>query len=512
MNIIGIDLGTTFCAISKINAAGQPEIIPFSNGDRLLASCILYMKDGKKYFGQTAINQMNLNPSGYVELIKRFMGEDYYPFLVNGEKKTPVDLTADLLSYIKKDFEDRYGKIDKVVITAPAYFDDKRVNATLKAAKKAGLNSEVLLQEPTSAGLYYANQFPSIEGKVLIFDLGGGTFDVSLLNIKRAYESINIEVITIGGDHALGGKDFDRAIFNYVNEKYKEEWGHPIVDQSNEIGLNGERRLTVDEYELMRYIDTRIKQSLSDLEEIDGKFDGKDGRIRLKLTRKDFETMIFSYIQKIKLCVEGLLDNKNISPSDVDHIILVGGSSRIKYFEDYLTSVFNKIPKRLGNLDEAVALGAALQCAILGTDGGRIKTIGGEPIPQDILKTAASNVLQDVCSHSFGTIANDNNGISTNYIVIPKDTKIPCSKTSKFSLTRDGQDSVNEIITQGESSNPDEVRVVHSLNWEIGKRGKKGDEVITTYSYDRNKKMHCTFSFPLTGKTVEIDLDTGKEI
>ena len=255
-NIVGIDLGTTFSAISKINSLGRPEISPDLEGSRITASAIFFDKSGKTIVGEMAKNAAGTAPERYAEIFKRDMGEPYYrgadgePREINGKKWSPVELSGILLSKIKADFEKMHGPIDYAVITVPAYFDEKRRKATMDAAKLAKLNITNIINEPTAAGLYYATQ-QNVLGETIVFDLGGGTFDVTLLTIEKENQSnVKVEIKTSFGDHQLGGKDFDKSIVSEIVKQYKDKYDYEVRDNSGEY------------FELMEHAET-IKKDLS---------------------------------------------------------------------------------------------------------------------------------------------------------------------------------------------------------------------------------------------------------
>ena len=222
-NVVGIDLGTTYSAISRINQYGAPEIVTVGDqNERMIASILYFGSDKTTYVGKSAVDRLKLemDQSKLVKLVKRFMGEDYYPFEIEDKKWTPSELSGILLAKMKEDFEEQYGKIDKCIITVPAYFDEKRRQATMQAGKLAGLPVIGIVNEPTAAALLYAKEF-KVKGISLVFDLGGGTFDVTLLKIKYP----NIEVLSSEGDRDLGGARFDEMIKKFGEEKLgKEFW------------------------------------------------------------------------------------------------------------------------------------------------------------------------------------------------------------------------------------------------------------------------------------------------
>lgn len=483
MNIVGIDLGTTFCAISQIGDNGKSEIVSFSNGDRLLPSSVMIL-DNDVLVGKPAQEEYANAPGRYFELFKRYMGDEYFPQELNGEKVKPSYLSSLLLKYIKEDYEHRYEKIDKCIVTVPAYFDEVRRSATLEAIRLAGLPEDTgLLNEPTAAGLYYASRFEEIKGKSLIFDLGGGTFDVSILDIVRNNGNIDVNVISSQGDHELGGKDFDKAILEYLNEKFSAAVSDDAFYDKNTYL---EQLMTVEEH---------VKKKLSEKEEVSPRFFGVNGAIfKESINRETFESLIDSEIQKVKMLVEGLLSESNIDPSSIENILLVGGSSRIPYFQKYLTNLFNKEPKMLGNVDESVALGAAISAMLRAG-----------------VSTSENIKLQDVCNHSYGTFVFDPLINKTfNDIIIPKNSSIPITIKKVYGVQRDGQTAIDASVTQGESSDKDEVNILQDVMIDLsGLDTKEGEEIVVEFSYDVNQTMKCVFTHSKSGKKIEVNLHTS---
>ena len=484
MNIVGIDLGTTFSAISQIGDNGKSEIVPFSNGDRLIASAVMIF-DNEVLVGKKAQDKYAENPDKYFELFKRYMGEEFFPKELNGEKVTPAYLSSLLLKHIREDYENRYGKIDKCIVTVPAYFDETRRNATLEAIRLSGLPSDTgLLNEPTAAGLYYATKFNEISGKTLIFDLGGGTFDVTILNVDRDGQKVDVNVISSQGDHELGGKDFDKAILEYLKEKFSESTSDDVL---------------YDEFSYLEQLmeaENTIKKALSENENVSPRFFGKNGGLyKAEFSRSLFENLIDNEIQKVKMLVEGLLAENEIEPTSINHILLVGGSSRIPFFQKYLKELFGKEPKMLGNVDESVALGASISAMI-----------------RSGINLGDNVTLQDVCNHSYGTFVFDplQNKIF-NDIIIPKNSSIPLTKSKVYGLQRDAQTAIDASVTQGESSEKDEVNILSDGTIDLtGIDTKEGDEVLVEYSYDINQTMKCVFTHKKSGKKIEVNLHTNQ--
>ncbi len=490
-NICGIDLGTTYSAISKLNSVGKPEIAPNGDGSRMIPS-VIYFDDSKTWVGEIARNMSEIDHTRYVEIVKRYMGDEYYPHLVQNKRWTPEDLSAIILSKIKLDFENQYGKIDSCVITVPAYFDEVRRGATMNAAKKAGLNIIGIVNEPTAAGLFYATQF-NISGKTVVFDLGGGTFDVTLLDVKTTSSAEkDIEIITSVGDHELGGKDFDIEIANFINEKYKEKFNTLYSE-------------TPEQYNHLLKVSELLKKDLSKLDIVKTSISGNKGTLTLEISRIEFEAMIAKYFAKIEMLIESALIEGNIQASDVKQVILVGGSSRLPLVEKSLKKIFFKSPMRVGNMDESVSLGATIYAAL--------QTLNSDDALLDSkAKTEIGGIaLTDVCNHSYGTLSvSYDEDIEKerleNTILIPKNTKLPYSITKTFYTISEGQTKIDISITQGESSYPDEVNILKQFEMSLPPNRPSSQPVEITYSYDRNQRMRCLFKDLNSGRSEVVEI------
>ena len=488
--IVGIDLGTTFSAISQLNHSGKPEIAPLSDGERIIASA-LYFDEDKTLVGEIAQNKAQIDSNRYADFVKRYMGEEYYPHKVNGRQFTPSELSSIILGKIKHDFEQMNGPIESAVITVPAYFDEARRQATMDAAVLAKIPLEGIINEPTAAGLYYASLF-NIEGKTLVFDLGGGTFDVTMLDIFKKNGQIQVEIITSQGDHLLGGKDFDFEIAKDIDEQFEAKFGV-------KYSTTPEKKYSlVSEAEI-------IKKELSKVDEVTRVIYSENGSVQYHLDRARFESLIAPFFAKIEMLIENVIEDSGIR--QIDQILLVGGSSRMPLVEKTLQSMFSITPLKVGNLDESVSLGAAIYCGLQNLEKNAAS------LNQESREELSKLSLTDVANHSYGTIAlahSEEYGepIQQNSFIIPKDTKLPAEITETFYTLVKNQTELKMTVTQGESKDPFGVNILVEKIMELPDGRPAHQPIEITYSYDKNQRMKCVFYDVNANIREVIELDT----
>jgi molecular chaperone DnaK len=412
--ILGIDLGTTNSAFAVMEG-GDPEIIVNSEGDRTTPSVVAF-DDGERLIGKPAKNQAVQNPEQTVESIKRHMGEDGYTVELEGEEYTPEQVSAMILQKIKRDAEEYLGDdVEKAVITVPAYFNDRQRQATKDAGEIAGFEVERIINEPTAASMAYGLDDES-DQTVLVYDLGGGTFDVSILELGGGV----YEVVATNGDNDLGGDDWDDAIVQWLADEFEAEHG---VDLREDRQALQRLKDAAEEAKIELSSRKETKINLPFIASTDS------GALNLEesLTRATFESLTSDLVERTVGPTEQALSDADLSKSDIDEVILVGGSTRMPQVQEQVEEMTGQSPKKNVNPDEAVALGAAIQGGVLSGDVDDI-------------------VLLDVTPLSLGIEVKG--GLFER--LIEKNTTIPTEESKVFTTAADNQTSVQIRVFQGE--------------------------------------------------------------
>jgi molecular chaperone DnaK len=413
--IIGIDLGTTNSEVAVMEA-GKPTIIKSSEGNTFFPSVVAFTKDGELLVGEPAKRQAVTNPEGTVHRVKRKMGSGEKVTL-HKKKYSPEQISAYILQKIKKDAEEYIGEpVSEAVITVPAYFNDDQRQSTKDAGKIAGLTVKRIINEPTAAALAYGLDKEG-DHTIAVYDFGGGTFDITLMEVGDGV----FEVLSTNGDTKLGGSDMDQALVDYLAKEFKKQHGVDIKDDMKAL----QRLLEAAEdakKELSSKVQTDINLPYLTV------VDNEPKHLEMKITRAKFEEIIGPLVDRTeKPCKQALKDAK-LKPSDIDHIVLVGGTTRIPYVQQQVEKIFGRKPKRNVDPMECVAIGAAIQGGVLSGD-----------VEQDI-------VLLDVTplTLSIETLG----GVATE--LINRNTTVPTKKSKIFSTAADNQTSVEIHVLQGE--------------------------------------------------------------
>ena len=496
-NIAGIDLGTTFSALAILNAIGKPEIVPNADGERLMPSAIFFDEEDSNIIriGIEAINSRYLNAARAVRWIKRSMGDMNYRKNVDGRDWAPVELSGLILKKLKQDCSAEHGEIRDAVISVPAHFDEVRRKATMDAGTMAGLNVIGIVNEPVAAALYYATT-REVAGRVLVYDLGGGTFDVTIMDVRGH----QMDIICSQGDHALGGVDFDRKILEMLEESYRDKFGSELINSDED------RAKYEDEAE-------DIKKTLSRRRAAKKMLYGPAGSKKVEITREMFEDTISSLIARVDILLEVALEEAGVKASGIDKVLLVGGSTRIPLVQKRLEKMFGFPPEMTVNVDECVTLGAALHAGL---------TMLREK-PDMVSAGIASGVqdihLKDVCNHSYGTICapidkETGRRVIENRIILKKNTPLPCESAQMFYTMSEGQTEVEVNITQGEDTDVKYVNKIATHKFKLPPGRPAKCPIKVAYSYDVNQRMHCKFEDLESQRVLEVDfcLDQNGEV
>ena len=413
--IIGIDLGTTNSAVAVMEG-GEPTIIANVEGNRTTPSVVAFTKNGERLVGETAKRQAITNAARTITSIKREMGTDY-KVKIDDKEYSPEEISAMILQKIKSDVESYLGEtVSEAVITVPAYFTDSQRQATKDAGKIAGLDVKRIINEPTAAALAYGMDKDTEQHKIMVFDLGGGTFDVSILEIGDGV----FEVLSTRGNNRLGGDDFDEVLMNYMISEFKKENG---IDLSKDV--TAMQRLKDAAEKAKKELSTTMTTNVN-LPFITA-VDGAPVHLNMDIKRAKFEELASDLIDKTLVPVREALNDAGLTASEIDKVLLVGGSTRIPAVQEAVKKLIGKEPQKDINPDECVAIGAAIQGGVL---TGEVKDL----------------LLLDVTPLSLGI--ETMGGVMTR--LIERNTTIPAKKSQIFSTAADGQTAVDIHVLQGE--------------------------------------------------------------
>lgn len=466
--IVGIDLGTTNSLVACFKD-GKPEIIPNRLGRRLTPSVVSVDGEGNVYVGETARERMSLYPDSVAMAFKRSMGTER-KYTLSGRQFLPEELSSFVLRSLKEDAESYLGEpVTEAVISVPAYFDDKRRKATKRAGELAGLKVERMISEPTAAAVAYGLYDKERDTRFLVFDLGGGTFDVSILEL---YHNI-LEVRAVAGDNYLGGEDFTEVLAKLFLQK-KE--------------LSVQKLSEKEQVRLYRQAE-KAKCELGGSDKVLITLLRGEEELSAEITYKEFEDGCEELLQKIRGPVKKSLADAGLKLNDIDEVLLIGGATRLDIVRDFLIRLFRKFPDTNMNPDEAVALGAAVQGAM-----------------KERNKAVKEVILTDVCSFTLGTevvVEYDEDRFEDGRFcpIIERNTVIPASHTERLYTARDNQDKVRVRVLQGESRFARNNLYLGELLIDVPK-GPKGQEAVdVTYTYDINSLLEVAVTVVSTGKS-----------
>lgn len=498
--VIGIDLGTTNSVVAVMEG-GEAKVITNLEGNRITPSVIAFTDKGETLVGEPAKRQAVTNPHNTIYSIKRFMGrrhkevaaeekivpyevtggaEDYVKVRVNDKDFTPPEISAKVLLKLKEAAESYLGhKVNKAVVTVPAYFNDAQRQATKDAGQIAGLEVERIINEPTAAALAYGLEKKKDE-KIAVFDLGGGTFDVSILEVDAEL----VQVLSTNGDTHLGGDDFDEVLIDHIADKFQQDEGVDL--RKDPMAL-----------QRLREAAEKAKKELSSSQSTDINLPfitmqgGSPKHLQVSISRSEFERLVDHLVERCRKPVMDALKDADLNPSQIDEVVLVGGSTRIPKVQELVRKIFGKDPHKGVNPDEVVAVGAAIQGAI----------IAGQGEYKDIL-------LLDVTPLSLGI--ETEGGVMTK--LIERNTTIPFEKKETFSTAADGQTAVTVRVFQGERPMAGDNRLLGEFNLDgipPAPRGVPQIEVI--FDIDKNGILSVSAKDKATGKeqTVKIDNSSG---
>jgi molecular chaperone DnaK len=495
---VGIDLGTTFSAVAHIDSYGKPQIIPNAESERITPSVILF-EGGKAIIGTLAKNNSVAEPEQIVDFVKREMGKPKEQFQreIDGKTYSAEELSALILKKLKSDAE-KYLKepVTDAVITVPAYFNDAERTATITAGQLAGLNVLQIINEPTAAALAYGLDKLDQDQTVFVFDLGGGTFDVTIMRI----EGQTIRMLATNGDHRLGGKDWDDVIVNHIAEEFDRAHGeNPLLNLGSYQDLQS--RALAAKIQLTSRVRTTIVHS----------HNGQS--VKLDLTREDFEHRTRQLLEKCKTICEMVMQEAGMKWSEIDKLLLVGGMTRMPMVREMISKISGVSLIDDVNPDEAVSIGAALQAVLLLLAEEDVS--GEKLLPENTRQQFSSREggliqVTDITSHTLGVVLWDE-GQLEEYVfpMIRKMTAIPASAKNSFGTATANMERAIVRVVEGESSLPSECTPLGICDVELPPFLPKGSPVELTYQYNANQVLEVAVAAAGNTAKASIQRNTG---
>ena len=487
---IGIDLGTTYSAVATINSSGQAEVVRNSDGQTTTPSVVLF-DNGEAIVGQQAKLQRVAFHDDVVEFVKRQMGNDawrFYPTV--GDSYTPEGVSAIILKRLASDASMVVGEsVEKVVITVPAYFDDAQRKATKDAGEIAGLEVLSVINEPTAAAVSFGVE-QDFSGTILVYDLGGGTFDVTLLKATDG----EYDIIRTDGDRNLGGFDFDNAIISWIKAEFAEKAGETIEGDAMEAELRD------------RAEQAKHRLSQSDTAPIFVSAAGKSEKVIL--SRDVFEDIVEGLLARTEMLVEDVVEGAGISYGDIDKVLLVGGSTRMPMVSEMLIRLTGQNPDQSIHPDEAVAKGAAIVAAM------RLAETGESDVATAPVTSGGHDVdISDVVSHGLGVVTVDELRRDVNSIVVPANSKIPTKKSEIFFTVVAHQTELDVQVTQGDEQDLKYVTILGSSLLKLQGHADEHSPIEVTFSCDIDGILHIEVVDLVDGQYLgEFEIDRARNL
>lgn len=506
--ILGIDLGTTYSAMAYVDEHGDAKIIPNDNNERITPSVVYFESDSNIVVGQNAKDEAELSPERVVAFVKREMGkkkeevrkEENYgeakPYDFDGKIYSPEEISALILKKLKQDAEKHFNgtSIKDAVITVPAYFNDSEKTATKDAGRMAGFNVLQVINEPTAAAISYGLKSKEAGKKIFVFDLGGGTFDVTILDIKQNGEEKIIDVIDSDGDHRLGGKDWDDVIIEHACDLFINEHGE---DPRNDHEGFAELRIRAE----------KAKKQLSEKERAKFIVSCNGDKTKVEIDRNKFEEISEDLMLRTQGVCERLMENNKLSWNDIDTVLLVGGSTRMPMVKNMLESISGKeIRNDLVQPDECVALGAAMRGMMI-----NISTNPDAQVSAAVKEELGTGItVQDILSHSIGVVST-NPETNEDYMsfLFKRKMKIPNKVSNRFVTIAENQKGMRIDVREGESSNPNNCRKLVDKLLEFKRALPARSPVEVTFSMDHSGLLNI-HALDLTDN-IEIEFKVERE-
>lgn len=490
---VGIDLGTTFSAVARINPlSGKPEVIKNSFGKPITPSVLCFEENGSILYGEDAKNMQAMGNTNTVSFFKRSMGDDMFVMDIFGKQYTPTDFSSILLKKLKEEAEKQVGEtIEAAVITVPAYFAHKERCATFEAGNKAGINVISIINEPTAAALAYGLNDVSKDKTVLIYDLGGGTFDVTVARIT----SDDVNILGSDGNHELGGKDWDDCIARYISEQFYEKYGVDLTESHEMI-------------ESVLVMAEDVKKKLTSVDKVNVPIVYNKIRGTVEITEAVFEEISEYLLGSTNEIIERLFESINSSWNEIDGVILVGGSTRMRMIHKYIKEISGKEPLSGINVDEAVALGAAIRANM--TQDGKPVAFLAKKHNSQVPTLKGVKTISDVTAHALGMISISQDGEEyINSTIIKKNTKIPASNTRSYNFRVSRSNNELEVyVLQGEYRRPLDNTVINKyVVYNIENTNSVNSVIDITYQYTIDGVVEVSATQKETGKKLPVRIE-----